>query len=272
MQKKHWLPDRNMKCMGLLNCCPSLDLYAWSRREMELSLCAEDEEAFPESRWLLITRVWAVLMDPGTFCSWLYFNPCSRGALEQCPIQKCLSLILGYFTDRQRMCYTKGVPYKGCLSLFMVLQWFWGKQESCRRAMKQSERDSACMSCLSIVAQMELGVSCYPPDLWITGISLPLLCQFSRLTIHSSMHKALGSCSGWGKWGNKGFLGFGWCFYLFLRSSCWTLSCSWKSAQTNKLKDENNSTDFPQGKQTTVPQVHHSVDWQLQTSRKNNHW
>lgn len=63
------------------------------------------------------SSVWAFLLDPGTFWSWLYPNPHSTGVLELCPIQKCLSLILGYFTDRQRMCYTKGVPYKGCLSL-----------------------------------------------------------------------------------------------------------------------------------------------------------
>lgn len=43
--------------------------------------------------------VWAFLWDPGTSWSWLYPNPHSRGALEQCPIQRCLPLILGYFTE-----------------------------------------------------------------------------------------------------------------------------------------------------------------------------
>lgn len=117
------------------------------------------------------------------------------------------------------------------------------------------------------------------------------------------MHKALGSYSGWAKWGNRRFLGFGWWFSIFLRSCCicclyllspatlavsdcqppfrqssmWqhsAVSCSWKSAQTNKIKDESNSADFPQKKpkKPTVPQVHHPVDWQWQTSRRSNHW
>lgn len=78
--------------------------------------------------------VWAFLLDPGTFRSWLYPDPHCRGVLEQCPFKKCLfRIFLGYFTDRQKMCYTKGVPYKGFLSLSMMKQCFWSKQESCRK-------------------------------------------------------------------------------------------------------------------------------------------
>lgn len=36
--------------MHFLNCCSTLDLYIWSRKEMEILLSAGDEEPPPESR------------------------------------------------------------------------------------------------------------------------------------------------------------------------------------------------------------------------------
>lgn len=98
--------------MGLLHCCPTLHAYAWSRREMELPLCWGWRAFSQEQITADDSCVWAFLLDPGPFWSWLYPNPHSRGVLELCPIQKCLSLILGFFTDRQRMCYTKGFHVK----------------------------------------------------------------------------------------------------------------------------------------------------------------
>lgn len=120
------------------------------------------------------------------------------------------------------------------------------------------------------------------------------------LSIHTLVHKALGSCSGWAKWGNKSFLGCGWWFYIFLRF-CWTLlsppsfpcypGCQglpttlqaeqYMAALFSQLLMEISSgwrmkamqlVFHEKKKQKSLPQVHHPVDWQWQTFRRSNHW